>query len=436
MPENVEKNPLRVLFLNDLSDPRIGSSIRQMYQQGARLRELGHETALATAVEDASQAGETEIEGMRVFRVHSDYPVRFRGYVSLANARVRKPFREILGSFRPDVVHAHLLHTHLSYASLRAARESGAGVVFTAHDVMTFCYQKLTCFHGGVEHQGSLRDYAAYWQKCIPCQRLRWNPWRNAAIRRALARDVHRFVAVSDELAKAIRANRIRVDRTIHNALQPRPAGPSEASVAAFRKRFGLEGKRVLAIAGRLHEQKGVLQLLEVLARLAPEFADLRLLAMGKREVWEREFAPAARRLGVLDRVVSTGWLDGEELQAAYAATDVFATPSICFDTFGLVNLEAMEHGKPVVATLFGGSPEVVRDGRTGFVENPFDVDAFAGKVAALLRDPALRARMGAAGRERLLESFTIDRLTAEYLEEYERALALAGVHSAAPAGR
>ena len=428
---------MRILFLNDLSDPRIGSSIRQMYQQGARLRELGHDTALVTAVQDASAAGDTEIEGMRVHRIHSDYPVRFRGYVSLDNARVRKPFLSILDRFRPDVVHAHLLHTHLSYASLSAARRAGAGVVFTAHDVMTFCYQKLTCFHGGPEHKGSLRDYGAYWQKCVPCQRLRWNPWRNAAIRRVLAEDVHRFVAVSAELAAAIRANRIRVDRTIHNALLPKAEAPSEGAVQAFRRRFGLEGNRVLTIAGRLHEQKGVLQLLEVLARLAPEFPDLRLLAMGKKDLWEREFAPAATRLGIRDRVVPTGWLDGEELQAAYAATDVFATPSICFDTFGLVNLEAMEHRKPVVATSFGGSPEVVRDGTSGFVENPFDVEAFAGKVAVLLRDPARRAAMGAAGRARLLERFTIDRLTREYLEEYETARSLAaGLRSGASSGR
>jgi len=428
---------LRILFLNDLSDPRIGSSIRQMYQQAERLRTLGHETALATAVEEASQAGEAEIEGLRTFRIHSSYPVRFRGYVSLDNPRVRKPFRAVLADFRPDVVHAHLLHTHLGYASLTAAREAGAGVVFTAHDVMTFCYQKLTCFHGGEERLGSLRDYEAYWQKCIPCQRLRWNPWRNAAIRKVLARDVHRFVAVSSELASAIRANRIRVDRTIHNAVRLQHATPSSASVAAFRKRFDLEGKRVLTIAGRLHEQKGVVQLLQILSRLAAEFPDLRLLAMGKKDVFDREFAPVAHDLGVLDRVVPSGWLDGEELQAAYAATDVFATPSICFDTFGLVNLEAMEHGKPVVATSFGGSPEVVRDGVTGFVENPFDVEAFAAKVARLLRDPELRRKMGAAGRARLLESFTIERLTAEYLEEYEKARSsVAGFQKAASGGR
>jgi glycosyltransferase involved in cell wall biosynthesis len=417
---------MRILFLSDLSDPRIGSSIRQMYQHAESLRALGHETALATAVQDPAEVGEVEIEGLRVHRMLSDYNVRFRGFVSLDNPRVRGPVARILREYKPDVVHAQLVHTHLGYGSIRAARRSGAGVVFTAHDVMTFCYQKLTCFHGGEERGGSLRDYRAYWQKCIPCQRLRWNPWRNASIRKALARDVDRFVAVSDELARAIRENGIRVDRTIHNAIREQAARPSARAVAAFRGRFGLEGKQVLTIAGRLHEQKGVLQLLRVLAHLAPDFPELRLLAMGRTEAWEREFAPTARSLGVHDRVVTTGWLDGADLQAAYAATDVFATPSICFDTFGLVNLEAMEHRKPVVATSFGGSPEVVLHGKTGLVLNPFDVEAFAGAVGGLLRDPELRLRMGEAGHRRLSELFTIERLAREYLEEYERARELA----------
>ena len=61
---------MRILFLNDLSDPRIGSSVRQMYEHGAELRRRGHETALVTAVQDRSEVGETEIEGMRVFRLH------------------------------------------------------------------------------------------------------------------------------------------------------------------------------------------------------------------------------------------------------------------------------------------------------------------------------------------------------------------------------
>lgn len=413
---------MRILLLNDLHDPRIGSSVRLMYQLGARLKALGHECALASTTTRRDEATPTRIEGLEVFRLWSDYPVRFRAWVSLDNPRVREPLARLLAEWKPDVVHSHLVHTHLSYASLTQARASGAGVLFTAHDVMTFCHQKLTCFHGGEEHGGALRDYRAYWQKCLPCQRLRWNPWRNRAIRRVLERDVQRTSAVSAELAEVLRQNRIRVDRVLHNALRVQPALPDAAEVARFRERFDLVEKQVLAIGGRLHEQKGVKQLLRMLALLAPRFPALRLLVLGKREVYEQEFAALARELGVAERVVGTGWLEGAQLQAAYAATDVFVTPSICFDTFGMVNLEAMEHGKPVVATVFGGSPEVVEDGRTGFLANPFDLEGFAGRIAQLLQDPALARRLGEAGRSRLLEHFAIERLADECLEEYELA--------------
>jgi glycosyltransferase involved in cell wall biosynthesis len=410
---------MRILFLNDLSDPRIGSSIRLMYQHGAWLRAQGHETALVTAVQDPSLVGETEIEGMRVFRLLSDYDPRWRAWVSLDNPRVRAPFLRVLESFRPDIVHSHLVHTHLSYESLAAARHAGAGVVFTAHDVMTFCYQKLTCFHGGEEHAGALRDYTAHWQKCVPCQRFRYRPGRNGAIRRRLERDAHRITAVSAELATAMRANGLRVDAVVHNALALRSELPSAESIEQFRRKHGLVGKRVLAIAGRLHEQKGVLQLFRALAHVERQEPDVRLLVMGHRRVYDEEFATAAERAGIARNIVPTGWLDGEELACAYASAEVFVTPSICFDTFGLVNLEAMEHRKPVVATCFGGSPEVVEDGVTGAIVNPFDARALGEGILGLLRDPARAAELGAAGREALLRRFTIERLGREFDAEY-----------------
>jgi len=89
-----------------------------------------------------------------------------------------------------------------------------------------------------------------------------------------------------------------------------------------------------------------------------------------------------------------------------------------------MLNLEAMEYSKPVVATSFGGCPEVVADGLTGFVANPFEIEVFAERIARLLRDPELAGRMGAAGRARLEEHFTIPRLADEFLAEYELARA------------
>ena len=415
---------MRVLFFCEIHDPGVGSSTRQMYGLARELRRRGHQTAVVAAVRDAADATPVEVEGMTVFRLHSDYPVRFRPWVSLHNKAIDRPLQAVLDEWAPDVVHAHLVHTHIGYHALTQARRAGAGVVFTAHDVMTFCYQKLTCFHGGEAAGGTQDDIVARPSKCIPCQRLRFRPGRNRRIREVLEQSVDRVTVVSDELGRLLRANRVPVHRTVHNALELAERLPTDAEVAAFRERHGLAGAQVLAIGGRLHEQKGVGKLLEMVGRLAAEFPALRLIVMGKRAVYDEEFAPRAEALGIADRIVPTGWLGPEELPLAYAATDVFVTPSICFDTFGLVNLEAMEHSRPVVATTFGGSREVVEDGESGFIENPFDVASYAGRIAELLRDPERARAMGEAGRTRLLGGFLMERLADEFLEEYDAALA------------
>ncbi len=414
---------MRVLFYNDLCDPRIGSSIRLMYQQAEELRARGHETLVVSTTRRREEIGAVELEGCEVRRLHSDFPPRFRAWVTLNNRPVVRGVARILDEWRPDVVHSHLVHSNLSYAALTAARARGAGVVFTAHDSMTYCYQKLDCFHGGAAANWEGRDYRARASKCIPCQRLRYRPGRNAAIRRVLERDVHRFTVVSDALGEAVRANGIRVDRTIHNAIRLQPRHPSPEAVAAFRRLFGLEGKRVIAMGGRLHVLKGIVQLFEMMAVLRRELPDLRLVVMGREEAYEG-FRPAARAAGVDDLVVPTGWLEGEDLLSAYAALDVMVGPSICFETFGMVSLEAYEFEKPVVVTSFGGCPEVAAPG--GLVANPYRIEEFAGRIAELLRDPGRARELGRAGRASLDEHFSIRRLTDEYLEEYERAIAAA----------
>jgi len=426
---------MRVLFLNDLFDPRLGSSVRQMYQQATRLRELGHETLLVASTSDRGEVGRTELEGCQVHRLYSDYPFRFRAWVSTARRPLVGELASLLEEWRPDVVHSHIVHTHLSYGALTAARRSGAGVVFTAHDAMTFCYHKLLCSHGGEANDWQLTDYEARAGKCVPCQRLRFRPGRNRHIRRVLARDVHRLTVVSDELGTAIRRNGIRVDRTIHNAIPLRDRLPSAEDAGALRARFGVTDNPLIAIGGRLNEQKGIRQLFQAMAVLRREFPELRMLVMGKEDLYRQGFEDMAREAGVADLVVCTGWLAGDDLAHAYAALDVMVTPSICFETFGMLNLEAMEFAKPVVATSFGGCKEVIRDGENGFTVNPFHVEDLAERIAMLLRDDDLRRRMGARGRQLAEESFSIERLTDEFLEEYDRARALAGEGAAlAPA--
>lgn len=113
-----------------------------------------------------------------------------------------------------------------------------------------------------------------------------------------------------------------------------------------------------------------------------------------------------AREMGVAGRVRFMGRVSDGELLAAYQAADVFLLPSNQ-EGFGIVYVEAMRQGCPVIAGNHGGAPEVVDDGVTGFLVEHGDETAIATRVVQLLEDPELRARMGRAARARVEELFT-----------------------------
>ena len=92
----------------------------------------------------------------------------------------------------------------------------------------------------------------------------------------------------------------------------------------------------------------------------------------------------------------------------AYRAASAVLVPSIYPDPFPTVNLEAMALGRPVVGTRFGGTPEVVEEGRTGFIVDPRDAEATARALTSLLADPEAADRMGRAGRERIAREFSL----------------------------
>jgi starch synthase len=101
----------------------------------------------------------------------------------------------------------------------------------------------------------------------------------------------------------------------------------------------------------------------------------------------------------------------------------VFLCPSV-YEPFGLINLEAMACGTPVVASRVGGIPEVVVDGETGFLVPPGDPRALAAAVREVLADPERAARLGHAGRRRVVDKFSWERIAERTLDVYRDAVA------------
>src|SRR3972149_5277670 len=128
-----------------------------------------------------------------------------------------------------------------------------------------------------------------------------------------------------------------------------------------------------------------------------------------------------ARPLGVHARVRFLGRGTEERLPRVYAACDVFALPSVSrLRAFGVVALQAMSTGKPVLVSDIPGVREVIEDGREGLLADPMNPQDLAQKISRLLEDPTLRREMGRRGREKVVSSFGVEAVTARVVALYE----------------
>ncbi len=171
---------------------------------------------------------------------------------------------------------------------------------------------------------------------------------------------------------------------------------------AAARRELGLDARPVLLWVGRMAPIKGLDTLLAAVGRLCAAGTEARLLIVGgdaddPPNGHEVSLRAQIRRLGLDGAVSFVGPQPQERLPTYYAAADVTVVPSY-YESFGMVALEAMACGSPVIASRVGGLVTTVRDGVTGFLVPESDVAALAERIAALVADPDLGWRIGREG--------------------------------------
>lgn len=357
----------------------------------AGLRARGHEVALAWGLEPDRARPE----------VRAGYSIpALAGGTARGAAAARdgeSGVRAAIDSFAPDVVHVHLPDVAW-VAPVAAAR---APVLLAVQDHRLDCptgtkywtaWGRACTIRPGVwclgynatAHCGSLRANAT----------LRpYRAWRSA---RAAARDLPLQVFsahMRDELARA-GIDRARV------AVTPYPVPPA---VEPLDPRDG-DRRPVVLASGRLNKEKGFRELIEALARVRTP-AHLVIAGSGHtRAMLERH----ARATYGPHRITFTGWLSGAALAGWRARAAIVAVPSMWPEPFGIVGLEAMAAGVPVVAFDSGGIREWLASGETGTLVRAGDVVGFARALDELLLDSDARARMGAAARDRAAQEFSL----------------------------
>ncbi|WP_256788205.1 glycosyltransferase [Frankia sp. AvcI1] len=327
---------------------------------------------------------------------------------------------------RPDIVHAHFWMSGL--AALRAARPLGVPVVLTMHAL------------GVVKrrHQG----------------RKDTSPPARIPLERRLVADVDQLVATcTDEVFELVRMGAPRrrisvvpcgVDLSLFTTEGPAsptegPASPTEGPASptkgpAFPTRGRADRVRLLSV-GRLVERKGVGNVISSLP-LLPR-AEL-VVAGGPDPAGIDSDAEVGRlrrlaaELGVADRVRFLGRVDHDALPALYREADI-VTCVPWYEPFGIVPLEAMACGVPVVASAVGGLVDTVVDGMTGLHVPPRCPERIAEALAELIDDPGWRLELGAQGARRARSLFSWDRVAALTLASYERLAARGPARLSAP---
>ena len=294
----------------------------------------------------------------------------------------------------PDVVHAHFWMSGL--AALEAAADLGIPVVHTYHALGTVKRR----------HQGDADT--------SPPERL--------AIERRIARDADRIVATcTDEVFELLRMGAGRRSISVVpcgvDLRRFGPSGPAERKPA---------GRARLVAACRPVERKGIGDVVEALADVpgaelhvagGPEPAEL------DRDAEARRLRALAERAGVGDRLVLRGRVGRDEMPALLRSADaVVCAP--WYEPFGLVPLEAMACGVPVVATAVGGQIDSVVHGETGLHVPPRDPAALAAALRSLLADPARARELGRAGVRRARRLYGFDRIGASTRDVYAELVA------------
>lgn len=213
---------------------------------------------------------------------------------------------------------------------------------------------------------------------------------------------------------------------TVLNGIEPSKWSPA-IDGGELRRELGIPSDRLLvASVSRLFTWKGQRELVRAFAKVRESLPNAELLIVGADDQivqstsFTAELKELARTLGIGDHVRFTG--ARTDIPNVMAACDLFALPSF-EEPFGLVFLEAMASRRAVVAVNNGGTPEVVEHGRAGLLSPPWDIDALAGNMLTLLRDPELRARMGEYGRAQVLAQFNAQRMARDAGIAYERVL-------------
>lgn len=337
----------------------------------------GHEVTVLT--QDASAPKAESDEGVEVLRAGAVpiNPPDFMSYVHQMNQQLLSKAAELLGSGRDfDIIHAH--DWLVAFAAGGLKQSMRRPLIATIHATE---YGRNGGLHN--DQQRHISDIE-WW--------LVYEAWRVIVCSEAMTRELEHVFQVPQDKVLAI------------------PNGVDAESVIVerdltLRRQLASDDEAILFFVGRLVFEKGVDVLLQAFRYLLAVRPATKLVIAGKGPI-QADLEEMARQLGIADRVHFAGYVDAKTRNRFLSISDAAIFPSR-YEPFGIVALEAMAAGVPVVAGNVGGLREIIADGEDGWLVAPGDAGALSATLYTLLDDAARARRMTEAAKRKVAETYT-----------------------------
>ncbi len=223
--------------------------------------------------------------------------------------------------------------------------------------------------------------------------------------------NIHGKIAVSKSAERSISRHFPGDYRIIPNGVDIHRFGPHVMPEDGLRE----GNEKIILFVGRIEPRKGLSTLLKAFEKLLKQGENVKLLVVGDTPL-RKVFELKAQKFG--SRVKFLGKVTAEEIPGIYRASDVFVAPATGKESFGIVLIEALASGKPVVASDIDGYREIISHGVDGFLVEPGDADSLARHIEKILKNPELASKMGEMGRRKVMERYSWE-IVSSMVEDY-----------------
>ena len=371
---------MKIIQVSPYFYPHLGGIESHVYTISKELVDRGHDVGVFTSKIPEDAKDTEDLDGIQVTRIKPIF--------NLFTTPVMPKLKTKLISQKADVVHAHVPPPFSEYYAASACKYSKSPFALTYHcdlEIPNVLSRPLVAFYR--------RTFGAY------------------AIRNS-----NRLIVHTESYAATSRSVWKYEPTIIPSAIDIERFNPIRKATK-IRKKHKLEKSKVVLYLGRLKYHKGLEYLIESSKFTDP---DIKYLIVGEGD-FETQLQDLVNELGVKDRIVFTGRVPNAEIPKYYSACDVFILPSVeRLEAFGLVVIEAMATGKPVIISNIPGVRENITDGEEGLLIEPTNPEDIGEKINRLMASKKLRTNMGAKGRKKVEENYTLKRVVDQLEKVYQ----------------